>query len=58
MSEVVPCVDFIFNVSIRSGAKLFNSPGRDILFATVCECGVRVFCGCLYVSVVVYVEIC
>ena len=35
MSEVVPCADFTFNVSIESGAKLFNSPGWDIQFAVM-----------------------
>ena len=40
MSEVVPCADFLFNVSIESGAKLCNSLGWDILFVVVCDYGV------------------
>ena len=58
VSEVVPCADFMFNVSIESGAKLFDSPGWDIYFAVVCDCLVEVFYGCIYVVVVVYVEVC
>ena len=54
----VPCADFMFNVSIESGAKLLNSPSWDILFAAVYDCGVKVFYGCVYVSVALFVEVC
>ena len=33
MSEMVTCADFMMNVSTESGAKLFNIPGWDVLFA-------------------------
>jgi len=58
VSEVVPCADFMFNVSFQSRTKLFNSPGWDILIAVVCDYDVKVFYGCVYVSVVVCVEVC
>ena len=51
MSEVVPCADFVFKVSIESGAKLFNSLGWVILFAVMYDYLVEVFFGCVYVSV-------
>ena len=54
MSEVGPCADFMFIVSIESGAKLFNSPGWDILFSVVYDYCVKVFFGCVYVSVVLF----
>ena len=58
VSEMVPCSDFMFDVSIESGAKLFNSTGWDILFAVMYDYLVDVFYGCVYVSVVVYVLVC
>ena len=53
MSKVVPYEAFMFNVSIESKVKLFNSPGWDLLFAFVYDCRVEVFYGCVYVRVVV-----
>ena len=58
VSEVVPYADFMFNVSIESRAKLFNSPGWFIPFAVMYNYLVEVFHGCVLVSVVVYVEVC
>ena len=58
VSEVVPCADFVSDVSIESGAIMFNSPGRDMLFTVVYDDGGEVFSGCVYVSEVVYVEVC
>ena len=58
VSEVVPCADFMFNVSIETGAKLFNSPGWDVLFAVMYDYLVEVFHGCVYVVVVVEVSQC
>ena len=54
---MVCCADFMFDVSIESGAKLFNSPGRDIRFAVTYDYLVEVFYSCVYVVVVVYVEV-
>ena len=58
VSEVVPCADFVSDVSIESGAIMFNSPGRDMLFTVVYDDGGEVFSGCVFVSEVVYVEVC
>ena len=58
MSEVLPCADFMLNVSIESGAKLLDSLDLDILFAVMCDCGLNIFHGCVYVRAVVYVEVC
>ena len=35
MSEVVPCADFVSYVSMESGAIMFYSPGRDMVFTVV-----------------------
>ena len=58
MSEVVPSADFMFNVFIESGAKMFNSRSWEILDTAMFDCGVEVFYGRVIVSVVVYVEVC
>ena len=49
-SEVVPCADFVSDVFIEPGAKLFDSPSWDMEFA--------VFDDCVNFGEVVYVEIC
>ena len=58
VSEVVPYADYTFNVSIESQAKLFGSHVWNISFAVVNDSGVKNFCGCIFVSVGVYVEVC
>ena len=58
MSEMTPCAGFMFNVSIESAAKVFNCPGWDLLFAVMYDCDVKIFNVCIFVSVVVYVEVC
>ena len=58
MSEVVSCSDFVFDVSIETGAIMFYSPGGDVLFAVVSDDGGEVFCGCVDVCEVVHVEVC
>ena len=58
MSEVVPCADFVSDVSMESGAIMFYSPGWDMLFTVVYDDRGEMFCGCVYVSEVVYVEVC
>ena len=58
MSEVVPCADFVSNVSMEPGAIMFYSPGWDMVFAVVYDDRCEIFGGCVYVSEVVYVEVC
>ena len=58
MSEAVPCADFVSNVSMESGAIMFYSPGWDMLVTVVYDDTGEVFGGCVYVSEVVYVEVC
>jgi len=58
VSEVVPCTDFEFDVSIESGPVVFYRPGWDMLFTVVCDDGGEVLCGGVYVGEVVNVEIC
>ena len=45
---MVPCADFVSDVSIESGAKVFDSPGWDTVFAIfgdcVCLLGVWLLC--------------
>ena len=57
MSELVHRADFVFNVSNESWAKLFNISVWNISFVYVCDCGFKILCDCVYVSVVVYVEV-
>ena len=57
VSEMVPSADFVFYVSIESGAILLDCPGGDMLFTVVYDCGGEVFRGCVYVCEVVYVEV-
>ena len=54
----LPQILCLMFLSIESGAELFKSPGRDILFTVVIDCRVEVFYDCVYNSVVVYVEFC
>ena len=54
MSEVVPCADFVSDVSMESGAIMFYSPGWDMMFTVVYDDRSEVFGGCVYVSEVVY----
>ena len=58
MSEVVPCADFMFNVSIESGAKLLNSPVWDTYFAVMYDYLVEVFHGCVHIGLIAHVEAC
>ena len=58
MSLVVPCADFVSNVSMESGSIMSYSPGWDTLFIVVYDDRGEVFGGCVYVSEAVYVEIC
>ena len=58
VSEVVPCADFVFNISIESGAKSFICPGWDMMLAVGCDCCVQIFYGCVYKSVVVQFDFC
>ena len=58
MSEVVPCTNFVSDVSIESRAKVFNSPGWDMEFAIFGDCVGYVFDGCVDVGEVFYVEVC
>ena len=58
MSEVIPCADFVSDVSMESGAIMFYSPGWDMSFTVVYDDRGEMFCGCGYVSEVVYVEGC
>ena len=36
---------------------LFRNVGSEILFVVVCDCGVEIFYGFVYVGVVVWVEV-
>ena len=58
MSEMVPCADFVSDVSMESGAIMFYSPSWDMLFTVVYDGKGEVFGGCVYVSEVVNVEVC
>ena len=58
MSEVAPCANIVFHVSIESGAVMLNNLSSDILLVIVYNNGVEVFYGGVYFSVVVYVEVC
>ena len=58
MSEVVPCADFVSDVSMESGAIMFYSPGWDMVFTVVYDDRSEIFGGCVYVSEVVYVKVC
>ena len=58
MSELVPCADFVFYVSLESKDIVFHSPGWDTLFAVVYDCNVELIYRSVYVSVVVYVKVC
>ena len=58
VSEVVPFADFVSDESMESGAIMFHSPGWDMLFTAMYDGSGEVFCGCVYVSEVVYVELC
>ena len=55
---MVPCADFVSNVSMEPGAITFNSPGWDMVFAVVYDDRCEIFGGCVYVSEVVHVEVC
>ena len=58
VSEVIPCADFVSNVSMKSGVIMFYSHGWDLLFTVVYDDRGEVFGGCVYVSEFVYVEVC
>ena len=49
-SEVVSRSYFESDVSIDTGAEVFDSPGRYILFTTACDDGGEKFGGCVYVG--------
>ena len=55
---MVPCADFVSNVSMEIGAIMFYSSGWDMLFTVVYDDSGEVFGGCVYVSEDVYVEVC
>ena len=58
VSELVPCADFVFHVSIESKAIVFNIPGWDTLFVVVYNFDAEFIYRGVYVSVVVYVKVC
>ena len=49
-SEVVSCLYFESDVSIDTGAEVFDSPGRYILLTIACDDGCEEFGGCVYVG--------
>ena len=57
-SKGVACADFVSDVYIKSGAKVFDNPGWDMQFAVLGEYVSQVFGGCVDVREVVFGEIC
>ena len=49
---------FEFDMSIVTGAIMLYSPGGDVLLTMACDDVGEVFGGSVYVSEVVYVEVC
>ena len=49
-SEVFSCLYFESDVSIDTGAEVFDSPGRYILFTIACDGRGEKFGGCIYVG--------
>ena len=55
---MVPCADFISDVSMEYEAIMFYSSGWDMLFTAVYDDRGEMICGCVYVSDDVYVGFC
>ena len=54
VSEVVPCANFVSNVSVESGTVMFYSPGCDMLFTVMYDDRGEVFGGCVYTAPAVF----
>ena len=57
VSEVVPCPYFVFDVSVEAGAKVFDSPGRNVVSTIACNDVCEVFGGSVNGGEVVCVEV-
>ena len=54
---MISCFEFLTDFTCETGAVLLDSPGRDVLFAVMCDDGGEVFSGGVDAGEVVYVEI-